>query len=80
MVRHSEAPPGWGRASQDQTTGDAGSDSAVGVVECTTPPADGSRLKEALVEALCWIFELSPPLAQALGRLVLACWPGFRGA
>jgi hypothetical protein len=40
------------------------------------PP--GSIIKAALVEALSWLFNLSPALAWALGQVVLALWPGFR--
>jgi hypothetical protein len=39
-----------------------------------------SRRKAILVSALAALLELHPPLASALGRLVLATWPAFRGA
>jgi hypothetical protein len=42
--------------------------------------AFSGRVKSALVKLLALVWHCSPPLGVALGRLVSACWPGFREA
>jgi hypothetical protein len=45
-----------------------------------THSRSGSPIKGLLHFVLAQIFEISPALAAALGRLVRACWSGFKGA
>jgi hypothetical protein len=59
---------------------DGGGQAAVYVWDDTTDIPSGSRVKDALADSLRWVFQRSPVLAMALGRIVLAVWPGFRGA
>lgn len=55
-------------------------DLAVCAGDDTTDLQPDSSLKSAVVDALRWIFERSPVLAAALGKLVMACWRGFKEA
>jgi hypothetical protein len=79
MSRRSKvpAPPG---ASRDWVTACANSISAVSTADCSTPTPVSSILKVGLIDLLRHLSELSPGLVAVCGRIMLACWRGFREA
>jgi hypothetical protein len=62
-----------------ETTRGAGT-VAVVLYPIILPPARQSHTKRAIMAILATLWHHQPALGVALGRAVLACWPGFRGA
>ncbi len=66
------------KAPEKSISGAVGN-SAIGHYSSRSVQQDLS-LKSFIVGLLRHSFDISPPLAMAMGRVVLACWPNFRRA
>ena len=78
MTSKGEASPGQGEACESLATAVMERHNAV-AFDCSTSAEWCSSLKRALVTALSELFQVSPPTAITLGRVVLWAWSEFRG-
>ena len=77
MVKTQRPLAGKASGHAQRRTDFAGSAHALCIVHCTTALPVGSKAKTVVVTVLALVFELSPALADVLGRIVTACWRQF---
>lgn len=86
MTKKGEAPVGQTGASESNSSGlqavcAAAYHSVQGAAsETACHVTESSQIKMMLVTAMSAVWHLWPALGVALGRFVLAMWPGFREA